>query len=92
MIVDQFNVKRIGVLEAEYDSPIRAHGYRPKPLKVALERMQAVARQVKILRRRCVIEDGQYFLNCIREIGPYPAAVPALIKSFEAAMLETPDH
>ena len=92
VIVDQFDIKRIGALETEYDSPIRAHGNGPKPFEVALERMQAVAGQVKFLRHRRVIEDSQYFLNCIREIRPYSAAVVALAKPFEAAMFKAPDH
>ena len=71
VIVDQFDIKRIGALETEYDSPIRAHGNGPKPFEVALEWMQAVAGEVKFLWRRRVIEDGQYFLNCIGEIRSY---------------------
>jgi hypothetical protein len=46
VIVDQFNVKRIGALEAEYDSPIRSYGDRPKPFKVAFERMQPVTGEI----------------------------------------------
>lgn len=69
-----------------------ARGNRPKPFKVALKRMQAVAGQVKFLPRRRGIEDGQYFLNCVREIRPYSPPVVALVEAFEAAMFETPDH
>jgi hypothetical protein len=46
MIVDQFNVNRIGAFKAEYDSPICSDGNRPKPFKVAFERMQPVAREI----------------------------------------------
>jgi hypothetical protein len=92
VIVGQFNVKRIGALEAEDDSPIRPHANRPKPSKLAFERMQAIAGEIKLMRGRRVIEDSQNFLNCIREIRPYSATVVALVKSFEAAMLEAPHH
>lgn len=54
--------------------------------------MQAVARQVEFLRCRRVIEDGQYFLNCIREISPYSATIVALVQALKATMLKTPDH
>jgi len=63
-----------------------------KPFEVALERMQAVAGQVEFSRRCRLIEDGQYFLDCIRKIGSYSATVVALVKAFEATMFKAPDH
>jgi hypothetical protein len=43
---------------------------------------------------RCLgfVESGENVFNSVNEIGAYPATVPALIKPFEAAMLEAPDH
>lgn len=49
VIVDQFNVKRIPALKAENNAPVRPNGNRPKPLKIAFERMKAVTGQVKFL-------------------------------------------
>src|SRR5271156_4163167 len=92
VIIDQFNIKRIGPFETQYDSPIRAHSNRPEPFQFALERMQAVAGEVKFLRRRRFVEDGQYFLNSIGQIGPYSATVVALVKPLQAAMFEAPNH
>ncbi len=92
VIVDQFNVKRIRTLKAENNAPVRPNRNRPKPFEIALERIKAVAGQVKFLWGCRVIENGKNFLNCIHEIRAYPATVVAFIKPFEAAMLETPNH
>jgi hypothetical protein len=54
--------------------------------------MQAIARQVKLLRGCRGIENAQNFLNWIHEVWAYAASVPAFIESCEAAMLKTPNH
>ncbi len=92
VIIDQFNVMGVRALEAENNTPVCSHTDRPKPLKVSFEWMQAIARQVKLLRGCRSIENGQNLLNCIHEIWAYPASVPAFIESFEAAVLKTPNH
>jgi len=39
-----------------------------------------------------IVKDGQYLLNCVHKVRTYPAAVAALIKSSQPAMLEAPNH
>ena len=61
MIVDQFNVKCIPTLKAEYNPPVRPNCNRPEAFQIAFERMKAVAGQVKFLRGGCLIENCKNF-------------------------------
>jgi hypothetical protein len=54
--------------------------------------MQPITGKVHGLRRLSLFEPGESVFDCVDQVGTYPAAVPALIKSFEAAMLDAPDH
>src|SRR5580700_7188238 len=43
VIVDQSNIKCVAIFETKDNSPIPAHGHRPKACKIALEWVQTVA-------------------------------------------------
>src|SRR5216683_329298 len=92
VVVGQFNVKRIRSFKAKDNTPICPHSDRPKTLQSAFQRMQAITRKVHGLRCLGFVEPGENIFNSVEQIGAYPATVPALIESFEAAMLETPNH
>ena len=91
VVVDQFNVKRMGTFEPKNNAPVCPHGDGQETLPVAFQRMQAVTREIKLLCSHGVIKNRQNFLNCIHKIWPYPAAVVLLVKPFKAAMLKTPN-
>ncbi len=55
VVVDQFNVKGIGLFEAKNDAPIGPHCDCPKPFPFSLERVQAIAGKVESLWRDCGI-------------------------------------
>src|SRR5260370_13140936 len=92
VVVDQFNVKRIGTFEPKNNTPVCPHGYRPETLPVAFQRMKAITREIQLLRSHGVIKNRQNFLNCIYKIWPYSSPVGFVVKPFKAPMLTTPDH
>jgi hypothetical protein len=92
MVVDQFNVKGVCPFKAEDDAPVRPYGDGPKPFQVAFERMQPIPGDVESLWCGGRIENRKNTLNRIQEVATYPAAIPTLIKSFKATVLEAPNH
>ena len=62
------------------------------PFKVAFERMQAIAGEVKPLRGCGLIENGQDLLNCGGQIRSYSTSVVAFVEAFKAPVLEAPNH
>ena len=62
------------------------------PFQVAFERVQTVTGKVHLLRRSCIVEYGQYFLNRVHQIRAYPAAVVTFKEAFQAAMPEASNH
>jgi hypothetical protein len=54
--------------------------------------VQAITGKVHSLRRFDLVEPSENVLNSVQQIGPYPAAITAFIKSFEATVLEAPNH
>jgi hypothetical protein len=92
VVVDQFNVKGVVPFKAEDDSPVGPHRHGPKPLHVALERVQAIPGDIESLRRYGAVENREDPIDHLQQVGPYPAAVVALIKPLQAAMLEAPNQ
>lgn len=88
MIVGQLDVKRIRAFKAENNAPVRPNSNRPKTFQVALKRMQAITGKVHGLRRLSSVQASENVFHSLDQVGPYTASVIALIKSFEAAMLE----
>ena len=86
MVVDQFNVKGVVPFKAEDDSPVGPHRH------VALERVQAIPGDIESLRRYGAVENREDPIDHLQQVGPYPAAVVALIKPLQAAMLEAPNQ
>jgi hypothetical protein len=54
--------------------------------------MQPIAGEVKGPRRRGLIKATQNIFYVIQQIRPYPAAVVAFKKPFEASVFEASDH
>jgi len=92
VIIGQLDVKGVVSFEAELDSPVGSYRHGPKPLLVALERVQTISRDIKSLRRGGAIENGEDSFNRAQQVGAYPAAVVPFIKPLQAAMLEAPDQ
>ena len=88
MIVGQLDVKRIRAFKAENNVPVRPHSNRSKTFQVALKRMQAITGKVHSLRRFSSVQASENVFHSLDQVGSYTAWVIALIKSFEAAMLE----
>ena len=92
VVVGQFNVESVSPLKTENDTPIGPHRYGPQPLQVAFERVKAIPGNVESLRRGGGIENRQYALNRIQQVGTYPAPVTAFVKPFKAPVLEAPNQ
>jgi hypothetical protein len=54
--------------------------------------MQAIAGNIQSLRCGGGIENREDSFHRVQQVGTYPATVAALIKPFEATMLEAPNH
>src|ERR1019366_1077247 len=92
VVVNQFNVKGIGALEAKNDTPIRPHRDRPKPFPFAFERVKAIPGNIESLRRNSRIKRREDSFRLVQQVGPDSAAIVMLVKPFEAAMLKAPNH
>src|ERR1700722_2127797 len=92
VVVDQFNVKSIGAVEAKINSPIRSHRHRPKPLPFAFERMKAIPGNVESLGRRGGVEDRQDSFHRLDQVAADSSSVILLVKPFQATMLKAPDY
>lgn len=92
MVDDQFDTKGVFSFKAENDSPVGPHRYGLESAQIAFEGVQAIAGQVRSLRRRGGIENRQDSFYCVEEVGAYSASVAAFIEAFEASMLEAPNH
>jgi hypothetical protein len=92
VVVNQFDIKSILSLKTENDAPISSDGHGPEAPQIAFERMEPVAGEVERLRSRGLIEAAQNVLHIFPQIRPYPAPVALLMKPFQAAMIEAPNH
>ena len=92
MVVDQFNVKDVIPFKAENDAPVGPHRHGPEAPQITFERVQPIAGKVERLWPRGLIETGKNILDRFQQIGPYQAPVAALLKAFQAPMLEARDH
>jgi len=56
------NIERVTVLKAENDAPV-GYCHAPHALEVALERVEAIARQIEIGRLLCLVQVSQHVRN-----------------------------
>ena len=87
MVIDQFNVKRIGPFKTENDAPVSPHRHRPPPLQLAFERVQTITGNIQALRRLGGIEHRKNSQHRVQQIGPYSAPVAALIEPLSSRCL-----
>jgi hypothetical protein len=92
MVVEQVNIMRVSVCEAEGDSPIPAHGDRPNSLLVSLQFVQAPSRANKIERTCSGIEHSEDVGNAVSEGGINEARLALLEHLLEPLVAEAPDH
>jgi hypothetical protein len=92
VVVDQFDITSGSILEPENDPPIRADCHRPIAFAAALERMEAIPREVQRLRTGGSVKDGQNPLDRIHQIRANAASISPLIQPAKTAVLETADH
>lgn len=91
MVIQQIDIGRVSALEAEDDPPIGPYRYAPEPRQLALERMQAKARQRHVIGSRRAIQARQHNPDLIDVLGVHPTPVVDLVQAPQAAMLEVPD-
>src|ERR1700730_7252897 len=92
VIVFQIDVDGIAFRPAECDPPISAGIDRIAASVSADERMKAEARQVHVLRPRCVIECAQNVDDPSRILHAEPATVPRREEAFQGLVSERADH
>jgi hypothetical protein len=62
------------------------------PFRSPLSLVQAIARYIQALRCRGGVKHREDSFNRVHQVRPYPAPVAAFIETFQATMLETPNH
>jgi hypothetical protein len=92
MVVDQLNVKGIVPLKAKNNSPIGPHRHGPESFQGTFQGMKTIPGQVQTLGACGGVEDRKDSFHGFQEVGPYPASVATLIETFQASMLEAPNH
>jgi hypothetical protein len=92
VVINQFDVKRVGTLKSENDAPIGSHRHRPKSSQVALQWMQAISRKIERLGYLGSIKAAKNILDCISQVGPNAAGVIALVEPLQALVSESPNH
>jgi hypothetical protein len=92
VVVDQFDIERVSALKPEYNTPVGPHPDGPKTLQVAFKRVQMITGKIHSLRCARPIKAAKNIRNHLQQVRPYPAPVAALIKPFQAAVFEAPDH
>jgi hypothetical protein len=92
MVIDQLDIKGVVPLKAENDSPIGPYRHGPESFQAAFERVQPIPGEIQALRASGGIKDCKDSFHRFQEVGSYPAPVAAFIETFQAAMLEAPNH
>ena len=92
VVVNQFDIERICILETEDDTPICSHRDRPETFEVTCQLMQTITGKVHSEWRLGLVKSAENIIDPIQQVGPYSARVAAFIKPFQTAVLETSDH
>jgi hypothetical protein len=91
MVINQVNVERVTIDEAENNPPVARYRDAPYTLHVALESVRAVARQIEIDRALRSIQVAENVGDPAHLIRTDPARV-AFVKAFQAPVPERPNH
>jgi len=92
VVIDQLDVKSIISFKTEDNPPVGPDRHGPESSQAALQRVQTITRETESLRAGGGIKDGKDSFHRLQEVGPYPASVATFIETFQAAMLEAPNH
>jgi hypothetical protein len=92
MIVSQINIKCVAVLKAKNDPPVCTHNYRPNPLKVANERMEAETWTVHVFRFFCHIQEAENVLDLLDVLSVHAFAITVLEEALKAFVAKADDH
>jgi hypothetical protein len=92
VVIDQINIRRVALLEAENDPPVRAHGDAPVPGKIAPQRMPPETRNVALRRPHSLVEPREHGGNFVHMVWVDLAAVVVFVKAAKAAMSKVPNH
>jgi hypothetical protein len=92
MVVGQFDIKGVVPFKAEDDSPIGPYRHGPESFQAAFQLVQRILGKIQTLGAGGGIENRNDSFHRFQEVGPYPASVAAFIETFQASMLEAPNH
>lgn len=82
MVIDIVNVHSIPFDKAEYHSPVRANGDRPKAFQLPLEGMQPEPRQVHIRRDTSSIEARKNVTQLFCVFADHASRVVVFVETF----------
>ena len=92
MIVNQIDIEHIAIREAEDNPPISGNADAPEPFQITFEHVQPVSGQIKRSNGLGGVQTAKNILDPPRLIRVDTAAITAVIKQFQTAMFECPDH
>lgn len=80
MIIDQFNISGVAVLEPEHDAPVGSNGHGPVALPITLEGMKLEAGHRHVLYRDCLIQLIQDRSHAGQELGANSPRIVILVQ------------
>jgi hypothetical protein len=92
MVVDQFNIKRVGSFKTKNNAPVGPYCHGPEALSITFERVKAIPWNIQSLRRSGGVKNRKDSLSRVHHVRPYTAPVAALIEPFQTPVLEAPNH
>lgn len=75
MVIYQVHAGRFPLLETENDPPIGSHGYGPKTLELACQRVQPEAWKIHVLDFLCAIEQAKDVFDSLDVLRVDAAAI-----------------
>jgi hypothetical protein len=92
VIVSIIDINGMAIVEAERDAPISGNRHRPITSKASLERVQSETGDVHIVGSMAAVQYRKYVAKFFKVRRCDPFCRSPIVKSFEPAMLERPDH
>ena len=81
MVIEQINIGDVALVEAKNDPPVAANGNAPIAHEIASQRVQPPARQIEVVRLRCLVETRQHARDLVGALRVYLAAIVIFIEA-----------
>jgi hypothetical protein len=91
MVVHKIDVQGLAVIEADNNSPIRAHGQGPKSCEIAFQRMQPEGRIIEIGHFFGSVQQRQDLFDSAHMFGIHASGIVVLEKLLQSLVAKILD-